>query len=74
VEVVPIGEHVFPGWHRALGEDKALFARLPMAGRLPYRVLLNFVSIGAQKGPPIGVQKGPLWHAQNPPWSSVPEP
>ncbi len=42
VDVAPIGEHVFPGWHRALGEDRALFARLPLAGRLPYRVLLNF--------------------------------
>lgn len=28
--------------HRALGEDRALFARLPLAGRLPYRLLLNF--------------------------------
>lgn len=42
VDVTPIGEHVFPGWHRALAEDPALFARLPMAGRLPYRLLLNF--------------------------------
>jgi SAM-dependent methyltransferase len=41
VDVTPIGEHVFPGWHRALAEDPALFARLPMAGRLPYRLLLN---------------------------------
>ena len=41
VDVTPIGEHVFPGWHRALGEDEALFARLPLAGRLPYRLLLN---------------------------------
>lgn len=42
VDVTPIGEHVFPGWHRALGEDQALFARLPLAGRLPYRLLRNF--------------------------------
>ncbi|MCX7371150.1 MAG: class I SAM-dependent methyltransferase [Alphaproteobacteria bacterium] len=40
-DVAAIGEHVFPGWHRALGEDSALFARLPLAGRLPYRFLLN---------------------------------
>jgi SAM-dependent methyltransferase len=42
VDVTPIGEHVFPGWHRALGEDADLFARLPLAGRLPYRLLLHF--------------------------------
>jgi hypothetical protein len=42
VDVTPIGEHVFPGWHRALAHDRALFARLPLAGRLPYRLLLNF--------------------------------
>ena len=42
VDVTPIGDLVFPGWHRALGEDRALFARLPLAGRLPYRLLLNF--------------------------------
>jgi SAM-dependent methyltransferase len=42
VDVTPIGEHVFPGWHRALGEDADLFARLPLAGRLPYRLVLNF--------------------------------
>jgi len=42
VQVTPIGEHVFPGWHRALAEDRALFARLPLAGRLPYRLLLKF--------------------------------
>ena len=42
VDVTPIGEHVFRGWHRALGEDGALFARLPLAGRLPYRLLRNF--------------------------------
>jgi ubiquinone/menaquinone biosynthesis C-methylase UbiE len=42
VEVRPIGEHVFPGWHQALRDDRALFARLPLAGRLAYRLLLNF--------------------------------
>ncbi|WP_294536450.1 class I SAM-dependent methyltransferase [uncultured Rhodoblastus sp.] len=42
VDVTPIGEHVFPGWHCALAEDAALFARLPPAGQLPYRLLLNF--------------------------------
>jgi SAM-dependent methyltransferase len=41
VQVQPIGEQVFPGWHRALREDRALFARLPWAGRLPYRLLLK---------------------------------
>lgn len=41
VQVVPIGEQVFPGWHRALAEDPALFRRLPFAGRLPYRALLK---------------------------------
>lgn len=41
VQVTPIGEHVFPGWHRALAEDRALFARLPLAARLPYRLLLK---------------------------------
>lgn len=41
VEVAPIGEQVFPGWHQALREDRALFARLPLAGRLPYRFLLS---------------------------------
>ncbi len=35
----PIGHDVFPGWHRALAEDPALFARLPASGRLPYRLL-----------------------------------
>ena len=42
VNVTPIGEHVFPGWHRALAKDPALFARLPIAGQLPYRLLLHF--------------------------------
>jgi len=38
VQVTSIGEHVFPGWHRALLEDPALMRRLPLAGRLPYRL------------------------------------
>ncbi len=42
VAVTPIGEHIFPGWHQALRDDPALFARLPLAARLPYRVLLTF--------------------------------
>lgn len=41
VRVTPIGEQVFPGWHRALAEDPALFRRLPLAGRIPYRALLK---------------------------------
>ena len=32
---------VFPGWHRAMGEDAALRRRLHLAGRLPYRLLLR---------------------------------
>jgi ubiquinone/menaquinone biosynthesis C-methylase UbiE len=42
VEVTPITEHVFPGWHRALQQDPALLRRLPLAGRLPYRLLQAF--------------------------------
>ena len=42
VELRPIGEHVFPGWHQALRQDPALFARLPATSRLAYRLLLNF--------------------------------
>ena len=41
LRVLPIGEQVFPGWHRALGQDKALLRRLHPAGRLPYRLLLG---------------------------------
>lgn len=41
VQVTPIGDQVFPGWHRALAADPALFRRLPLAGRLPYRALLK---------------------------------
>lgn len=42
VRATPIGHEVFPGWHRALSEDPALFQRLPLAGRLPYRALCRF--------------------------------
>ena len=41
VEVRPIGEDVFPGWHRALREDRALFRRLPLPGQLAYAALLR---------------------------------
>lgn len=41
VRVTPIGDQVFPGWHRALAEDPALRRRLPLAARLPYRALLG---------------------------------
>jgi ubiquinone/menaquinone biosynthesis C-methylase UbiE len=41
VAVRSIGEEVFPGWHQALREDAALFARLPRAARLFYRPLLR---------------------------------
>lgn len=40
VEVRPIGDDVFPGWHRALREDRALFRRLPLPGQLAYAALL----------------------------------
>jgi SAM-dependent methyltransferase len=39
VRVTSIWEHVFPGWHRAMVEDPALAGRLPLAGRIPYRLL-----------------------------------
>jgi len=39
--VTPIGEQVFPGWHRALARDAALRRRLHLVGRLPYRLLLG---------------------------------
>jgi ubiquinone/menaquinone biosynthesis C-methylase UbiE len=44
VQATPIGHEVFPGWHRALSEDPALFARLPASGRLPYRLLRRFTA------------------------------
>ncbi len=40
VEVRPIGDDVFPGWHRALRQDRALFRRLPLPGQLAYAALL----------------------------------
>ncbi|WP_211875421.1 class I SAM-dependent methyltransferase [Plastoroseomonas arctica] len=40
VSVVPIGQDVFPGWHRALREDRALFRRLPLPGQAAYAALL----------------------------------
>ncbi len=33
VDVEPIGQHVFPGWHRALRTDAALRRRLPLSAR-----------------------------------------
>ncbi len=39
VRVTSIREHVFPGWHRAVGDDPQLMRRLPLPGRLPYRFL-----------------------------------
>ena len=39
VRVTSISEHVFPGWHHALGEDPVLMQRLPLAVRLPYKFL-----------------------------------
>ena len=39
VQVTSIGEHIFPGWHRATAEDKALLRRFHVAGRLPFRLL-----------------------------------
>ena len=39
VHVTSIRDRVFPGWHRAVLEDPALMRRLPLAGRLPYRLL-----------------------------------
>jgi SAM-dependent methyltransferase len=42
VDVRSIRDDVFPGWHRALTEDPDLLRRLPLPGRLPYRVLQHF--------------------------------
>jgi ubiquinone/menaquinone biosynthesis C-methylase UbiE len=39
LRVTSIWQEVFPGWHRALGEDQALMRRLPLAGRIPYWLL-----------------------------------
>lgn len=41
VAVRPIGEEVFPGFHQALRDDAAFFARLPGSARLAYRPLLR---------------------------------
>ncbi len=41
VSVEPIGDEVFPGFHQALREDEAFFARLPASARLAYRPLLR---------------------------------
>ena len=40
--VTSIRDDVFPGWHAALANDPALLRRLPLAGRIPYRVLRRF--------------------------------
>ncbi|WP_244408392.1 class I SAM-dependent methyltransferase [Roseomonas fluvialis] len=42
VEVRSIGAEVFPGFHQALREDAAFFARLPASARIAYRPLLRF--------------------------------
>jgi SAM-dependent methyltransferase len=42
VDVRSIREDVFPGWHAALRHDAALLRRLPMAARVPYRLLMRF--------------------------------
>lgn len=42
VAVAPIGDEVFPGFHRALRDDAAFFARLPGSARIAYRPLLRF--------------------------------
>ncbi|WP_230169608.1 class I SAM-dependent methyltransferase [Roseomonas sp. CECT 9278] len=41
-EIRSIGADVFPGFHHALREDAAFFARLPGSARLAYRPLLRF--------------------------------
>nr|WP_294523899.1 class I SAM-dependent methyltransferase [uncultured Rhodopila sp.] len=42
VDVTSIRDQVFPGWHAALRQDPALLRRLPLAGRVPYRLLMRF--------------------------------
>jgi ubiquinone/menaquinone biosynthesis C-methylase UbiE len=42
VDVTSIRDQVFPGWHAALRNDPALLRRLPLAGRVPYRLLMRF--------------------------------
>jgi ubiquinone/menaquinone biosynthesis C-methylase UbiE len=41
VRVESIRNHVFPGWHRSLSQDRALLRRLHPVGRIPYRLLLR---------------------------------
>jgi SAM-dependent methyltransferase len=41
VAVRPIGDEVFPGFHQALREDRAFFARLPALARTAYAPLLR---------------------------------
>jgi SAM-dependent methyltransferase len=41
-QVTSIRDDVLPGWHAALANDPALLGRLPLAGRLPYRLLRRF--------------------------------
>lgn len=41
LRVRSIRAQVFPGWHRAMGDDAALLRRFHPAGRLPYRLLLG---------------------------------
>ncbi len=41
VSVTPIGAEVFPGFHQALRDDAAFFARLPGSARMAYRPLLR---------------------------------
>jgi ubiquinone/menaquinone biosynthesis C-methylase UbiE len=42
VRVESIRADVFPGWHDALVHDRDLRRRLPLAARLPYRLLRRF--------------------------------
>ncbi len=63
----PLGiELILPDWFYAAVLDDALVLTIDQAyfsltGGLE-RWLYRIVSIGTQKGPPIGVQKGPLWY------------
>jgi SAM-dependent methyltransferase len=41
LRVTSIGDAVFPGWHRALGQDAALRRRIHLVARLPYGLLLQ---------------------------------
>lgn len=42
VSVTSIRDDVFPHWHAALGADPDLLGRLPLAARMPYRLLRRF--------------------------------